>query len=314
MVAALVAAATLTGCSGSGGDSGQLAQVDFVVGNVVYPVEARQALKDKFPYLNTTYLYPGVNGIFRYNNDIYSYNNGEIEPLLEGIWDCGYLNYDRIPVVMRGEAPVIRDSQLNPVFTADEVDGAAVTSVGDVYSNGLLRFLLSDGRTGFFDVDGKVAFMFDDPKSAANVKMSKCDYNFKHGFIVAYINNRYVTVNTKGKELWEIPEDRFSRQGEYIVIFSDSDDRHMMTDTYYSATGKKEKTIERPVVFSIDADNVDEEYYRNFFVDYEPFNIKPMVNQTDDKQQRWELLCLMQSAKSKFLGYRLIKSQLSSLR
>lgn len=215
MVAALVVAATLTGCSGSGGSD---AKVDFITGKdgdevmCIFPDRIEKATDLVSGFDRKTVVYPCVNGYFvsAQNNGffwlsdtdarLYRYvENGESELIASGYRHIGYVNNGLVPAVEKKCPVVVLDTKGEKVFTAGPVDGVQVAEVAPVFSEGLLWFRLKDNREGYFDTKGNVAILLAPSLKVAHLDNSTFGRNFRDGIVVVNGTGCCYALNSKGE-------------------------------------------------------------------------------------------------------------------
>lgn len=215
MVAALVVAATLTGCSGSGGSD---AKVYFITGKdgddvmCIFPDRIEKATDLVSGFDRKTVVYPCVNGYFvsAQNNGffwlsdtdarLYRYvENGESELIASGYRHIGYVNNGLVPAVEKKGPVLVLDTKGEKVFTAGPVDGVQVAEVAPVFSEGLLWFRLKDNREGYFDTKGNVAILLAPSLEVAHLDNSTFGRNFRDGIVVVNGTGCCYALNSKGE-------------------------------------------------------------------------------------------------------------------
>lgn len=213
------------GCSSSGGKA-VVSLMPSERGHGIYCCDTTLAhAVESLPEIREWRIKPCVNnvlGIEMWNVEDYPSGitlfrlEGDALTLLGGGYDqVGFMNEERIPVVPRGDCPVILDADMNEVFRADEVEGVQVKSVASMYSEGLLWFQLTNRRAGCYDRDGKVAFLLED--SGFNPVGST--HYFVDGEVHVYFRDRYVIINRKGEmsdepEAVEMDEEELKEMGK----------------------------------------------------------------------------------------------------
>ncbi len=215
MVAALVAAATLTGCSGSGGSD---AKLDFISGKdgdnfmCYFPDRIEEAIDMKARYDRRTVVYPCVNGYYvslqtdgwlwegKEDVELYKYApDSKSELIARGFSRIGYVNNGLVPAVEEEGPVVVLDTKGEKVFTAGPVDGVQVAEVASVFSDGLLWFRLRDNREGYFDTKGNAVILLAPSLTVSHLPAATFGRNFSNGIVVVNGTGCCYVLNSKGE-------------------------------------------------------------------------------------------------------------------